>query len=364
MLRGHAARFRRKSGRGPAQIILYPNPPFGYNEDSPLAMRILIGILTVVFAISAAPATPPVPKPGIRTPGIQIPFSSLKPEATLQTPDRPDWIFFSTAVFVPAKDHLDKIDVKTNKIADPVAGLNKPCGGMVSAFGSFWVPACGDGTLARIDPKTFKVMATIASGTADVRGSLAASSDSIWLLTDAKTTLSRIDPDQNTVVGEMRVPSDCGSLTFGETALWLACPNENKVLRINPATSLVEKVIDVAAHPQALAVGGASIWVLCEKDGKIDRIDPKTNKVSKSIGLDVPGAKGAIAFGEGAVWVTLTGFPLTRIDPQSETVAQQFFGAGGGSSILTSPGAIWLSNPETGTLLRIDPKRVLATLAE
>jgi hypothetical protein len=60
----------------------------------------------------------------------------------------------------------------------------------------------------------------------------------------------------------------------------------------------------------------------------------------------------------------MTGFPLTRIDPQSETVAQQFFGAGGGGSILTSPGAIWLSNPDTGTLLRIDPKRVLATLAE
>jgi virginiamycin B lyase len=327
-------------------------------------MRILIGFLTVVFAISAAPATPPAPKQGIRTPGIQIPFSSLKPEATFQTPDRPDWIFFSTDVFVPAKDHLDKIDVKTNKTSDPVAPLNKPCGGMVLAFGSLWVPVCGDRTLARIDPKTFKVMATIASGTADVRGSLAASSDSIWLLTDAKTTLSRIDPDQNTVVGEMRVPSDCGSLTFGETALWLACPNENKVLRINPATSLVEKVIDVAAHPQALAVGGASIWVLCEKDGKIDRIDPKTNKVSKSIELDVAGAKGAIAFGEGAVWVTMTGFPLTRIDPQSETVAQQFFGAGGGGAILTSPGAIWLSNPDAGTLVRIDPKRVLATLAE
>jgi streptogramin lyase len=327
-------------------------------------MRILTCILTVVFAISAASPTTPAPKQGIRTPGVQIPFSNLKPEATFQTPDKPDWIFSSTDVFVPAKDRLDKIDVKTNKTGDPVTGLNKPCGGMVSAFGSLWVPACGDGTLARIDPKTFKVTATIASGAADIRGSLAASADSIWLLTDAKTTLSRIDPDQNAVVGEMRVPPGCGGLTFGETALWLACPNENKVLRINPGTNLVEKVIDVAAHPQALTVGGTSIWVLCEKDGIVDRIDPKTNKVSKSIELDVAGAKGAITFGEGAVWVTLTGFPLTRIDPQSETVAQQFFGTGGGGAILTTSGAIWLSNPEAGTLLRIDPKRVLATLAE
>jgi virginiamycin B lyase len=328
--------------------------------------RTLIGIFAVVATVSAAsPATKSeAPKQGIRTPGVQIPFSSLQPEATLPTPDRPDWIFFSTALFVPAKDHVDQIDLKTNKIGDPIAGIHKPCGGMISAFGSLWVPACGDGSLLRLDPKTLKVIATIASGTADVKRSIADNADSIWLLTDAKTTLSRIDPDQNAVVGEMRVPAGCGSLTFGETALWLACPNENKVLRINPATNLVEKVIDVSAHPQALAVGGTSIWVLCEKEGKIDRIDPKTNKVSKSIALEVPGAKGTIAFGEGAVWVSLTGFPLTRIDPESETVAQQFYGAGGGGSIAISAGAIWLSNPEAGTLLRIDPKRVLATIAE
>ena len=196
-----------------------------------------------------------------------------------------------------------------------------------------------------------------------VRGSIAASADSVWLLTDSKTTVSRIDPDQNAVVGEIRVPAGCEGLTFGESALWVACPNENKVLRINPESNLVDKVIDVSARPQALAVGGNSIWVLCEKEGKVDRIDPKTNKVEKSIALDVAGAKGAIAFGDGAVWVTMTGFPLTRIDPQSESVAQQFYGAGGGA-ILISPGAIWLSNLDSGTLLRIDPKLVLATLAE
>ncbi len=328
-------------------------------------MRTLLGILTIVSTVSAAsPANrSEAPKQGIRTPGIQIPFSSLKPEATLQTPDRPEWIFYSTELFAPAKDHLDKIDVKANKIAGTIANSNKPCGGMVSAFGSLWVPTCGDGSLVRLDPKTFKVSATISSGTADVKGSLAASADSIWLLTDSKTTVSRIDPDQNTVVGELRVPAGCSGLTFGEAALWLACPNENKVLRINPETNLVDKVIDVSAQPQALAVGAGSIWVLCEKEGIVDRIDPKTNKVSKSIQLDVTNAKGEIAFGEGSVWVTMAGFPLTRIDPQSETVAQQFYGPGGGA-ILLSPGAIWLSNLDSGTLLRIDPKLVLATLAE
>ena len=132
------------------------------------------------------------------------------------------------------------------------------------------------------------------------------------------------------------------------------------------AFSVDQRNIDRVATTQT---GAAAVLTVTAPAGQdlgtiVDRIDPKTNKVSKSIALEVPGAKGTIAFGEGAVWVSLTGFPLTRIDPESETVAQQFYGAGGGGSIVTGAGAIWLSNPDGGTLLRIDPKRVLATIAE
>jgi streptogramin lyase len=103
--------------------------------------------------------------------------------------------------------------------------------------------------------------------------------------------------------------------------------------------------------------------VLCEKEGKVDRIDPKTNKVSKSIELGVAGASGEIAVGLGSVWVTLDGFPLTRIDPQTEKVVQQFWGPGGGA-VQIGANALWLSNTHEGTLWRLDPKRVQATLAE
>ncbi|HKD09790.1 MAG TPA: hypothetical protein VKB79_28045 [Bryobacteraceae bacterium] len=343
-------------------------------------MRVLSGLLTAIAVLGAVSGGQPAdknaktkgakttalatPRNGIKTPGVQIPFASLKAEATIEAPSKPAWIFFSAGtVFAPDQASLQKIDVKTNKPGDPVAGLKHPCGGMVSAFGSLWVPDCGSQSLLRIDPKTYKVTATIGSGAADVAGAIASSPDSVWLLSDRKATLSRIDPDQNAVVGEFRLPADCHSLAFGETSLWVACRSEGKILRINPATNLVDKTIDVSAAPESVALGENSVWVLCLKDGKIDRIDPKTNKVTKTIDLNISGAEGSLAFGEGALWVTMTGFPLTRIDPQSETVAQQFYGEGGGA-IQTSAGAIWLSNRAEGKLLRIDPKRVLATLAE
>jgi virginiamycin B lyase len=340
-------------------------------------IRTLITVLLAVALVAVATVSsgkasseknkpkPAGPKYGVKTPGIQLPFANIKAEAELPAPAKPAWLFFAEALFAPAKDHLDKIDAKTNKAADPVAGLDKPCGGMASAFGSLWAPLCGSSSLARIDSKTLKVAKTIAAGVSSATGIIAASTDSIWMLTDDKTTLARIDPEQNLVVAEVRLPAGCRSLIFGETALWLACPEKNKVLRINAATNLVEKQIEVSAEPESITIGESSIWVLCRKEGKIDRIDPKTNKVTKTLELNVPNAVGSVAFGEGFLWTTMTGFPLTRIEVQGDavTVAQQFYGEAGGAMTL-SPGAIWLSNIESGALWHIDPKRVRAVLPE
>jgi streptogramin lyase len=226
-----------------------------------------------------------------------------------------------------------------------------------------WVASCADQSLVRIDPKKWEVTAKVATGVSPATLGLATSTDSVWLFSDNRTTLSRFDPDQNQVVAEIRLPAGCSALAFGESALWAACPGEDRVLRINAQTNVVEKRIEVAARPSELAIGEGSVWVLCEKDGKVDRIDPKTNKVSKSIELGVPGATGGVAVGLGSVWVTLEGFPLTRIDPSTEKVVQQFRGAGGGV-IQVGANALWLSNTREGTLWRLDPKRVQATLAE
>ncbi|MCU1329316.1 MAG: hypothetical protein JWN34_4686 [Bryobacterales bacterium] len=343
------------------------------------------GLLTA-FSLAAATTGKPAkvvdpvpPKTGIKTPGVQIPFAQLKPEATMETPDKPGWLYFAQAgpasnLYTPAADKVLKFDLRagakatdplTVKAVDPIA-VKKPCGGAVSAFASLWVPSCGDGSLLRLDSRSAKVKATIQTGALDMRGSIVASPDSVWLIADNRQTIVRIDPDQDAVVAELRVPPGCGNMIFAETSLWLTCPEQNKVLRINPVTNLIDKRIEVGAKPVALASGQGSIWVLCGKEGKLDRIDPKTDKVAKSIDLSVPDVNGAMAFGEGALWVTMTGFPLTRVDiseVDKERVAQQFWGEGGGG-ILTSAGALYLSNLNNGTVTRIDPKLVLATLAE
>ena len=325
-------------------------------------------------------------KHGIKIPGVQIPFANLKAEAKL--PLSPQWILFSDTVLIPNKTGgLERLDPKTNKLLDPIAGIANGCGGAIRAFSSLWIPTCDTHAVMRLDAKLaadpkaptgrpggrgakpeadakLAEPVKIDSGVGAAIPAIAANPDSVWILSDDKTTLSRIDPDQNKVVSELRLPAGCNTLTFGETALWVTCPLENRILRINPDTTLIEKRIEVSGQPTALAIGESSLWVLCLKEGKIERIDPKTNKVTRTIETGVVGSgTGAIAFGQGSLWVTLPSFPITRIDPVSEKVVQQFFGPGGGA-IQFGQGSVWLTNLNDGTLWRIDPKRIVATLAE
>lgn len=330
------------------------------------SLKVCASILCCAGCVTAASNKPVRTEPGagVKTPGVLIPFSKLEPEARITVRDRPKLLLFSKSVYVAGAESIETLSLESNRASGASTALKQPCGGMVSAFGSVWVPLCGDRAIARVESKDLTVKAKIGTGLGQYSaGAVAATPDSVWALADDKTTLVRIDPDTNLAVAEIRLPAKCQSLTFGETALWVACPVENKVLRINPVTNLVEKRIETGTVPTALAVGQGSVWALCSKEGKVDRIDPKTNKVAKTIDLAVPHAKGSMVFSDGFLWASIEGFPLVRVDPDSEKVVQQFYGPGGGS-IEAGAGALWVIAAEGNSVMRIDPKRVRLTLAD
>src|SRR5262249_19554867 len=126
------------------------------------SMHLRIAIyLFIPLAFAASEQKTAAPKGGIKTPGVQIPAASLKPAAEIRI--APEWIGRADALLIPdaEKGTLDRIDPKTNTIAQPVAGVAKPCGGAISAFGSVWVPSCADHSLVRLDAKKWEVTARI-----------------------------------------------------------------------------------------------------------------------------------------------------------------------------------------------------------
>jgi virginiamycin B lyase len=330
---------------------------------SMIRMLIVLPILLSPLAQAPKPARPP--RPGVKAPNVRVPMSALKPEAVFEVPGAPDWIAIEESVWISnyPKNTVARLDPKTNKVLAMIPVGNKPCSGLAIGYGSLWVPLCGDQALARVDLKEGKVTATIPIGVAHSEGGLTEGAGSIWLLTDKKGILARIDPATNKVVAEIQVPAGSFTAAFGEGAVWVTGTESNVLTRINPDTNLVVESIAVGKAPRFLTIGGGFIWTLNQTEGDVSKVDPKTNKVVATIEVGVPGPGGEISFGEGSVWVTSFEFPISRIDASLGKVVQQFAGEGG-DAIRFGLGSVWLSNIRAGTVWRLDPRRIVATIAQ
>lgn len=110
-------------------------------------MRILFGIwLAVALSAGQSGKSKKEVQQGIKTPGVEIPFANLK--ADVELPLAPRWMVFSDSILIPNKaGGLERLDAKTNKLVDPVAGPQNLCGGAVTGFTSLWIPDCATHSL-------------------------------------------------------------------------------------------------------------------------------------------------------------------------------------------------------------------------
>ena len=86
-----------------------------------------------------------------------------------------------------------------------------------------------------------------------------------------------------------------------------------------------------------------------------------TGKRTALIAAGIPGHGGEITFGDGAVWATVLDYPITRIDPATNTVSGQWHGEGG-DSIRIGHGSLWLSNRGAKGLATARSQRVVAEM--
>ena len=144
-------------------------------------------------------------------------------------------------------------------------------------------------------------------------------------------------------------------VTVGPGALWVTAIGE-RLLRVDPQTARV--VARVAVVPSAAAaVAAGSVWVpCCEGDGRgrLARVDPATNRVVVLVAL--PGMGNAVGAGPGGVWVRGVGGRVWRVDPTANKVvaAVPVPTSGRPGSVAVTRDAVWLSDPDTATVVRID----------
>jgi streptogramin lyase len=311
------------------------------------------------------PIKPPM-RPGLNKPGVEIPMERLKPTAVFEVGGNPDWLApveSEASVWVSNHplDTVSRFDARKNVVAATIhLGLStEPCSGLAAGFGSLWVPCRDWKSLFRVDLKTNEITAMIPTSIGSKEGSIATGAGSVWMMTSTRGNLTRFDPDTNKVAAKIQVATVSYGLTFGEGAVWVTSTKHGTVDRVDPSENRVVATIPVGPAPRFIAAGEGAIWALNQGDGTVSRIDPEQNEVVATIEVGVPGAGGDIAAGEGSVWVSSWDYPLSRIDPATNEVVQQFHGPGG-DAVEVGLGSVWLSNLQQGNVWRLDPRRVEA----
>jgi hypothetical protein len=214
--------------------------------------------------------------------------------------------------------------------------FNEPISGLVANRAALWVGH--DTTVERLDPRTLRVTATVE--------------------------LPRIP----TLVTSGRVTPIRGlAASAAGDVVWVSVANAAAgLVRIDAASARVVASLPVASVGPAAVSGtgnAAGVWVVCcggetfLGPGRLVRIDPATNRVVAQALL--PGLPDAVGVGSSGVWVRAAAGPVWRIDPVTYRVVAEVtipHGLSARGSVLVGHDAVWVSDPASRTVVRIDPR--------
>jgi streptogramin lyase len=290
--------------------------------------------------------------------------STLPIQAKIHTGGDPDWLavgFGSIWVSVPKNDEIVRIDPVTNSIQARIKVPGEPCYGIGIGKTHVWVLACKGQTLLRIRPWDNQVDRTSAVHIAPHgEGAIAVAQNSVWFVGNENGHSAELVRVTSSTSKMAAVGADSAVVNAAFGSIWVTSSGEGKVYRVDPQSLTVTAKITVPAGPRFTTAGGGSVWVLSQSEGLVSRIDPVQNKVVSTIKAGVPGAGGDIAYGGDRLWVAAAGTPLTRIDPQSNQVLEQYGNYKGADAVRFGFGSVWVSDHGKGDVWRIDPSRILS----
>lgn len=284
-------------------------------------------------------------------------ITQLKPTAILHLGATADWVAVTAdAIWVGSTgpDAVHRIDPNTRKVVATIELPGEPCAGLAIGFGSVWVPLCAKTpVLAKVDIAHNTVSAVFPTGPAGPEGGVTTSRDSVWLVTDKRGSLARIDPDTGSVRQTVALPAGSYNPRHESGVVWVTRAAGNEITAVDAASGKILGKTSTGPHPRFLTSGDGAVWTLNQGDGSVTRIASSSRHSGKRIRLNIPGAGGDIALGGGLVWTSMPKVPLSAIDAATSRLLCQWVGPGG-DSLGIGTDAIWLTSYHAGTVSRLD----------
>jgi hypothetical protein len=275
-----------------------------------------------------------------------------------------DWVAIAPdAVWVGSTGPyaVHRIDPRTNSVTARVDLSGEPCAGLAVGRDALWVPLCGTpahdgqpavaGRLARIDLRT-QALTLLPVAPSGEEGGVAVGPEGVFLPLAAPGTLARIDPATGTVAATIRVPAGSENPRYFKGRVWITRVTGAEITAVDARTGRVLAQLPTGPAPRFLAAGAGSVWTLNQGDGSMTEIDAAGLRVRRTIALGTPGHGGDVAFGAGSVWTTVSGTPLSRIDAATGRVLCQWRGPGG-DSLNVAFDAVWITDYHGGTVTRL-----------
>jgi YVTN family beta-propeller protein len=242
-----------------------------------------------------------------------------------------------------------------------------PAGPAVDDNANVWVANTLDDTVSEVDPSTSRVKATVGVGRRPV--AVVAGAKAIWAL-DRDGDVARIDPTSESVTATIAagtpaadtaaawIPSP--SLAATGAAVWVAEPaTGDTITRIDPRGAVVA-TIHTGHIPLALAASADLAWV-ANQDGTLTRLDAASGHLlTRPTGASRSSSSGhadlAVASGPSGIWVAdAIGQVVRRIDPTSGRVVAAIRLGLRPAGLAVTATAVWVEDPLAGSLTCINP---------
>ena len=184
----------------------------------------------------------------------------------------------------------------------------------------------------------------------------------------APNDVAVIDTRNDHVVGAIPVGDQPGPIAFGSGSLWVANLGDQNISRIDPGAQRTLRNISVSSSPTGIAATASGLWVVESPNTNsvlVDRVDPEFDRRAETvarIGNVVPDGPGAIATNGHSVWVAPSTGDLTRLDGTSGKPAWQLDPNASPAGIAVGEDAIWLTDPDAGNVVRVDPSGLLTPI--
>ena len=255
-----------------------------------------------------------------------------------------------------APNSIGVLDPETGEVTATL-GLEDRPGSVAASTDAVWVTNPDVGTVMRIDEEQQAVVDRIQVG--ENPTGMAVGFNAVWVVESGGPSVSRINADTDEVFEPIPVGNGPVGIAVGEGAVWVTNRFDGTISRIDPEPGGTVEEIPVGLDPRGIAVGFDSVWVGLAGANTIVRIDPQTNEVTHTILVNVP---GSLAVSEDAVWAVNTlDDTVSRISPDTNAVVSTIQVGDGPSGIAVVNGTVWVANEADGTLSRIDPGQTSAS---